>query len=439
MLGGFDSGEPKMKSICTGLFAAALGCVFIHSVSAADAVKAREKVLYAFCSQQYCTDGDFPQASLIDVKGTLYGTTVYGGRNDDCRGYACDTVFALDPNTGAEKVLYSFCSLQNCADGSEPFARLIDVNGTLYGTTYEGGTSGTCPYGCGTVFSLDPKTGAEKVVYSFCSQPNCTDGADPYYAGLIDVKGTLYGTTISGGDGATYQDGTVFAIDPNTGAEKVLYSFCNKAHCADGAAPYAGLIDVNGTLYGITEEGGTSGTCQYGCGAVFSVDPKTGAEAVVYSFCSLQNCTDGTGPTASGLIAVQGVLYGTTGGGGSDNKGTVFALDPKTGAETVVYSFTGYAGGDGQLPYAGVIDAGGTLYGTTVDGGLGACFAGGCGTVFSVNPATGAEAVLHSFRRRTKGGTTPYTGLIAVRGVLYGMASDGGAHGGGTVFAIKHP
>ena len=88
-----------MKSICTGLFAAALGCVFIHSVSAADAVKAREKVLYAFCSQQYCTDGDFPQASLIDVKGTLYGTTVYGGRNDDCRGYACGTVFALDPNT----------------------------------------------------------------------------------------------------------------------------------------------------------------------------------------------------------------------------------------------------------------------------------------------------------------------------------------------------
>ncbi|MGB8910019.1 MAG: hypothetical protein WCC84_14835 [Candidatus Cybelea sp.] len=36
-------------------------------------------------------DGDFPTASLIDVKGTLYGTTSMGG------AYGGGTVFTLKP------------------------------------------------------------------------------------------------------------------------------------------------------------------------------------------------------------------------------------------------------------------------------------------------------------------------------------------------------
>jgi uncharacterized repeat protein (TIGR03803 family) len=78
------------------------------------------------------------------VKGTLYGTTLYGG-NVEGDG----TVFALDLNTGKETVLYSFCSQQNCADGATPDASLINVKDTLYGTTFYGGS-----YGYGTVFAL---------------------------------------------------------------------------------------------------------------------------------------------------------------------------------------------------------------------------------------------------------------------------------------------
>lgn len=83
------------------------------------------------------------------------------------------------------------------------------MKGTLYGITALGGNN-SCVYGCGTVFSLDPNTGVEKVLYSFCSQQNCTDGGRPF-ASLIDLKGTLYGTTTYGG---AYVTGTVFALTP---------------------------------------------------------------------------------------------------------------------------------------------------------------------------------------------------------------------------------
>src|SRR5207302_4215627 len=85
--------------------------------------------------------------------------------------------------------------------------------GNLFGTTTAGGgnSNPSCgSNGCGTVFKLD-NTGRETVLYSFCSAPNCTDGASPQ-AGLIqDAAGNLYGTTsIGGGNGG----GTVFKITP---------------------------------------------------------------------------------------------------------------------------------------------------------------------------------------------------------------------------------
>jgi hypothetical protein len=55
--------------------------------------------------------------------------------------------------SGAEQVLHSFGG----SDGADPEADLIDVNGTLYGTTYYGGYEKGCGgKGCGTVFALTP-------------------------------------------------------------------------------------------------------------------------------------------------------------------------------------------------------------------------------------------------------------------------------------------
>jgi uncharacterized repeat protein (TIGR03803 family) len=421
-----------MKTVFAALFASVVGCACVQPVAAAEPAKYSEKVLYSFCSQPNCTDGAYPLAGLIAVKGTLYGTTVGGGITN-CNGYGCGTVFSIDPSTGAENVLYSFCAEENCADGANPYAGLIDVKGTLYGTTFEGG-AGFQSNEFGTAFALDLKTGAEKVLYSFCSRQNCPDGAY-LVAGLIEAKNGLYGTTNGGGadDG-----GTAFALDPNTGAETVLYSFCSEQDCADGADPGEGLIDVKDVLYGTTAAGGAY-SCgnDSDCGTMFSIDPNTGTETVLHSF---GNGIDGSDPGAS-VIAVNGMLYGTTYGGGvtgcgSIGCGAVFSIDPNTGAEKVLYSFCSQKDCmDGANPTASLIDVKGTLYGTTYAGGSPGCGGGGCGTVFSIDPNTAAEKVIHSFGNGTDG-QNPEGGLFAAEGTLYGTTFAGGSNGGGTVFAL---
>ena len=76
------------------------------------------------------------------------------------------------------------------------------------------------------------------------------------------MKGTLYGTTEGGG---TYGKGTVFSMSLTGSDEKVLHSF---GHGSDGSTPLAGLIDVNGTLYGTISAGG-----KHGDGTVFALTP----------------------------------------------------------------------------------------------------------------------------------------------------------------------
>jgi len=415
-----------MKNVSIAL-AGIIGCAFVQPAAAAEPGHFTERVVYAFAGPP---DGAKPEAGLVDVKGTLYGTTFYGG-GTGCKRNGCGTVFSLDPDTGAETVLHAFAGR-----GKRPSSGLIDAEGRLYGTTVAGGA-----HHKGTVFSINRHTGTEKVLHSFCSQQNCTDGANPG-GSLIEVDGVLYGATAKGGD-AGY--GTVFALDPATGAETVLYSF---AGGTDGIHPNGGLVAVDGTLYGTTEGGGNKNyLCpDFGCGTVFAVDMGTGAETVLHSFAGEGTDTDGDFPRA-GLIDVDGVLYGTTFYGGGTGCygvgcGTVFTVDPGSGAETVIYSFLG-GNRDGEFPEAGLIDVRGTLYGTTLYGGGKRGSIGG-GTVFSLDPATGAEKVVHYFAFCTlqscTDGDFPTAGLIEVKGTLYGTTSAGGgcylSYGCGTVFAL---
>jgi uncharacterized repeat protein (TIGR03803 family) len=353
------------------------------TVFALDPKTGAESFVYKFFEQHRADDGESPEAGVIQLGGRLYGTTIASGNNGPkagssrygCGEYGCGTVFSVDLKTNKEKLLYAFCSQVNCSDGASPQAGLIEMNGTLYGTTSNGGNGG------GVVFAFDPSTDKETVLYSFCSQQKCTDGNSPR-SGLLNVNGTLYGTTIGGGNaGASFCGsgcGTVFSLNPGTGMETVLYTFCSQNNCSDGALPEAGLINVNGVLYGTTGSGGDTGSsCSGGCGVVFELDPGTGKESTLYTFCHEQNCPDGAFPFAS-LIAVKGVLYGTTVDGGNGG-GVIFAVDPKIGAETLVHSFLG--GTDGASPFAALIEVKGTLFGTTMAGGT-----NDGGTVYSVVP-----------------------------------------------------
>jgi uncharacterized repeat protein (TIGR03803 family) len=324
-----------------------------------------EKVLHNF---QGGTDGVAPTAGLVNVHGALFGMSA-GGGGTGCGGTGCGTVFKINPNTGAEQVIYSF---NGGVDGYNPNYSLIVVGGILYGTTEIGGGSGCeSNIGCGTVFSVTT-SGKETVLYSF------KGGKDGWWpeAGLFNVGGVFYGTTTFGGGTGCGGSGcgVVFAVTPE-GNENVLYRFKGGS---DGYMPHAGLINVNGALYGTTEYGGGTG-CGSGCGTVFSVS-TSGTEKVLYTF---QGGSDGCNPITS-LIDVKGKLYGTTVDCGANFVGTVFSVTT-SGTESIVYAFQG--GSDGAFPYSGVVDVKGTLYGTTTVGGDNTCLPGtGCGTVFSVTP-----------------------------------------------------
>jgi len=384
------------------------GCLLSTAVARA----ATESVVYAF---QGGSDGALPAADLINVGGTLWGTTQQGSADN------CGTVFSVTP-AGAEKVVYAF---GDGSGGCSPYAGLTEMGGILYGTAVLGGERGG-----GTVYSVT-RQGAGKVLYSFPAS------GDPL-GGLIHVHGVLYGTTATGGDencNHGHGCGTAFSLTA-AGTLTELYFF----HGKDGFLPNSRLLYMGGTLYGTAAEGGEH-ACdgRIKCGTVFSVSPSGGGK-LVYPF---KGGSDGLGPSAD-LIRLGGVLYGTTASGGGTGCsgygcGTVFSVTT-TRVENIMYSFQG--GGDGAYPHAGLINVHGTFYGTTAGGGSGSCSINGitgCGTVFSVTPE-GVETVVDSFQGGSDG-ADPLASLIEVGGTLYGTTEFGGGtgcggNGCGTVFAI---
>jgi len=400
--------------------------------------------------------GRYPSGLIFDQSGNLYGTTVKGGAN----GFG--TVFKLIPNSDGswtESVLYSFCSLTNCADGGTPAAGVIfDGAGNLYGTTTYGGNSGSgyCAGSCGVVFELVPNADgswAESVLYNFCSLSRCVDGSDPQGV-IFDPAGNLYGTTLTGGSSSAcyiYGCGTVFKLTPGSGGswtQSVLHSFCSFTNCSDGKLPFASVIvDGAGTLYGTTFQGGSLSQCEgFGCGVVFELTPKADGswkEEILHRFTGGR---DGAVPEDSLLFDGSGNLYGTAHLGGhltqcgGFNCGVVFELTPDSHGswkEKVLHSFTG---GDGYGPFASLaFDKTGNLYGTTLLGGdLRLCGGTGCGVVFELTPNSKGgwtETVLHRFLDHP--GAEPYVGVILdASGNVYGTTSGDGSTTFGSVFEI---
>ena len=255
--------------------------------------------LYRFCSQPNCTDGSYPFSGLVQgVNGSFYGTSS-GDYNDPTTG----TVFKIT-SKGKLSTLHNFCSQPKCTDGALPIGGLVQgTDGNFYGTTSLGGANCEGPHslGCGTVFKITAK-GNLTTLYSFCSQPNCADGDYPLAALIQATDGNLYGTTEYGGTGAG-QSGTVFKITPK-GALTVLYSFCSQPNCSDGTFPSAPLVQaLDGNFYGTTQENGANG----GPGTAFKITPES-ALTTIHTFCSQPNCTDGAGPVGGLVQATTGTF-----------------------------------------------------------------------------------------------------------------------------------
>ena len=374
--------------------------------------------LYNLCSQSGCTDGSGPEGLVQVPNGDFYGTTYYGGANYSPPEVYGGTVFKITPQ-GALTTLYSFCSQSSCMDGELPMGGLVRAtNGELYGTTYAGGASAYPCFsnveGCGTVFKIT-LSGTLTTLHIFAGYP--TDGGAPT-AGLVQAaNGDLYGTTAEGG---ASNNGTVFKITPS-GTLTVLYSFCSQSSCVDGAGPGASLVQAtNGDLYGTTQGGGASND-----GTVFKITPS-GTLTTLYTFCSPGGCPVKPIPSAL-IQATDGNFYGTTYNGGDHctpaGCGTVFKITPG-GTLATLHSFCAQSGcTDGSSPEGLVQDTNGTFYGTTGFGGVAhSCTpsAPGCGTAFSL--ATGLGPFVKTLPTSGKVGTSVKilgTNLTGATGVTF--------------------
>jgi uncharacterized repeat protein (TIGR03803 family) len=259
------------------------------------------------------------------------------------------------------------------------------------------------------LFAAQAQSVQEVVIHRFLPFPQ---GANPVSAVIRDAAGNFYGTTVNGG---AYDQGVVYMVSP-TGQQTVLHNFTGGT---DGANPYAPLArDQSGNVYGTTFAGGLAGY-----GVVYEID-HTGVFKVLHSF---MGGVDGQNPYFGRLILDSaGNLYGTTCYGGESGAGIVFELSP-TGAETILYSFTG--GTDGSNPLAGVVrDGAGNLYGTTYYGGHPSVeIYYTYGTIFKLD-AAGTESVLWNFSQCggcAESAYNPSSDLIYINGNLYGTTSGG--------------
>jgi uncharacterized repeat protein (TIGR03803 family) len=400
----------------TGL-AESTGIVFLFCI--ATAIASHAQTFTTLVNFDFTDGADPYRNSMIQgADGNLWGLTEIGGAPG-----ADGTVFKMSL-AGA---LTTVANLNSTDGGSPQGGLVLGTDGSYYGTNTEGGTSGACSEGCGTIFKVAPN-GVLTLLHSFCDLPNCPDGAIPYGGLMEATDGNFYGATgYGGGSSACYFGcGTIFKITPQ-GILTTLHSFDG----ADGSLPYAQrplVQGADGNFFGTASQGGANAD-----GTFFKITPA-GELTILYNFCALANCADGGYP-AGAIQGADGRFYGVTGSGGgfSGNGGTIFRISAD-GKLTTLHRFTIESG---LYPDAGLIQAtDGNFYGTTRNGGAGGsrCDTGGCGTVYQVTPE-GELTTLHSFD--STDGTEP-SGLLvqATNGSFYGMVQLGGANFDGTLFSL---
>jgi uncharacterized repeat protein (TIGR03803 family) len=313
-------------------------------------------VLYRFSGAPM--DGSGPNGGLVQANdGSFYGTTRWGGISNK------GTIFRLTNtgfNTYTNTVLRSFTG----GDGANPAGRLLlTADGTLYGATTYGGITGIGPVysnGFGTLFKLYLSGNSYIGLHYFTGYPN--DGNFPVGSLVLGPDGMLYGTTSGGGSG---QLGTVFRISTDGGSYTILRSFPGSA--GDGYQPTAGLVgNGNGTFFGATTYGGGS------YGTIFKINTNASVYSVLTDFYSMDPSAGlGKNPQGPLSLGTDGLLYGNTSGGGSNNFGNVFRLNTNGTGYTVLHAFSDpLIDFDARTPYAGPVQGGdGGFYGITFNGG----------------------------------------------------------------------
>jgi uncharacterized repeat protein (TIGR03803 family) len=336
--------------------------------------------------------------------GFVYGLTSSGGTSN------LGTLFRTSKLGHTYTQLLSFTG----SNGAAPYGRLVEgTNGTLYGVTSEGGANNS-----GTLFQVN-KSGAGLItLHTFGSDGS--DGSRPFSGLVKGNDGTLYGVASGGGGNA---GGTVFKINQDGTGYAILHSFTGASDPA-GSNPFAGMIlGSDGNLYGTTDYGGAQGL-----GTVYKIGTDGSGYTVLHSFSGPAG-QDSRAPLGDLVEGTNGMLYGTSYFGGTNDQGSVFSLNKGGLSYSVIHSFSG--GLDGKQPVAGLARAtNGALYGTTRYGG-----SNDLGTVFRLDTDGGGCAMLRAFSGGTGDGAEPAATLLpASNGAFYGSTLAGGTNGFGEIF-----
>ncbi len=340
---------------------------------------------------------------LLGSDGALYGTSLAGGTHFG------GTIFRLNMDGSAYGVLFNF--IPAGGDGIDSYDGVREgTDGRLYGTAYSGGSKNW-----GVVFSLNRDGGDYRLLHEFDNSG--MDGAGPHSPLLQGSDGALYGTTQNGGDQG---GGTVFKMNPNGSGYQQLHSFHG-----DGFSPLGTLIQgSDGALYGTT----AAGTTNYG--GVFRVNRDGSGYGILHVFGVVPG--DGRSPPDGVLEASDGMLYGTTWAGGSNDIGTVFKMRKDGTHYEILHHFAPPEDSYGSIVAGLVEGTDGALYSATFAGGTNMF-----GSVFRITRDGGSYRLVHQFSGEANEPHGPSAGLVrGWDGALYGVTVQGGSAGGGTVFRM---
>ncbi|HUS35878.1 MAG TPA: choice-of-anchor tandem repeat GloVer-containing protein [Verrucomicrobiae bacterium] len=242
---------------------------------------------------------------------------------------------------------------------------------------------------------------------------------------------TASGGVIEGSDGrlygatiagGTHGDGVVYSLKRDGTGYTVLHQF--QGQPSDGGQSAAALSESAGILYGTTGSGGSANG-----GAAFKINQDGSGYAVLHHFGS--SASDGKDLQAGILVGSDGVLYGATRKGGTFGAGTLFKMNSDGSNYSVFYNFVGSS--DGEQARGTLIEISNRLYGTTSNAGD-----NGSGVVFAVNKDGSDFAVLHAFGGGPVDGANTWSGLLhGSDGALYGTTLAGGSGGKGIIFKVN--